>query len=84
MGWETGERNMVFYANEGRIEGKDHIWVKDALIATVTMFRRVVLETNMEKIKTLVCTTGYIWGEWSYGEYKRQATGEWAAFKERK
>ena len=57
--------------------------MKEALTVTVAMFRRVVLETNMEKIKSLMCNPGYIWGGWSYEEYKCQATGGWAEFKER-
>ena len=35
MGWAKGEWNLVFYVDGGRTEGKDHIWVQDALSVTV-------------------------------------------------
>ena len=38
MGWEAGARNLVFYADDGRIEEQDHEWVQDALTVTVAMF----------------------------------------------
>ena len=54
MGWAEGERNLIFYADDRRIGGTDHIWIQDALMVSVLMFRRVVLETNLEK-KRLWC-----------------------------
>ena len=51
---------------------------------TVAMFRRVCLETNLEKTKALVCTSGYIWGKWSKAAYKRRATREGGTFRGRK
>ena len=27
MGWATGERSLLFYADDRRISGRDHIWV---------------------------------------------------------
>ena len=27
LGWVSGEKNMVFYAKDGRIAGQDHEWV---------------------------------------------------------
>ena len=50
--------------------------MQDALMVTVTMFRRVGLETNLEKTKALVCTPRYIWGKCSKSLYKRKATEE--------
>ena len=41
MGWAAGERNLVFYADDGRIAVRDHIWVQDTLKVTGTMFRQV-------------------------------------------
>ena len=43
----AGERNLVFYADDRRISGRDYNWVQDSLIVTVVMFRRVSLETNL-------------------------------------
>ena len=45
--WAVGERNLVFYADDGWIAGWDHIWVQDALTVKLVMFRRVGLETNL-------------------------------------
>ena len=60
MGWELGARNLVFYANGGRIAGRNHEWVQDALNVTVAMFQRMGLETNLDKTKVMVCTPGFI------------------------
>ena len=82
--WAAGDRNLVFYANNGWISGRDHEWVQDAMLVTVTMFRRMVLEKNIKKTKTMFCTPGFIWGKWGDQSYKQQATGEGATFQERK
>ena len=38
MGWAAGERNLILYADVGRIVGRDHIWLKEALTVTVAIF----------------------------------------------
>ena len=38
MGWAAGERNLVFYADDGGISEQDHDWVQDAQTVTVAMF----------------------------------------------
>ena len=43
FGWAAGDRNVIFYADDGRIAGWDHGWVQDALLATVVMFHKMVL-----------------------------------------
>ena len=63
MGWVAGERNLLFFADDRRILGRDHIWVQDALTVTVAIFQRVGLEANLEKKKALVCNPVYIWGK---------------------
>ena len=75
MGWEVGASNIVFWVEDGRIAGRDHEWVQNALTVTVEMFRRMELETNMEKTKVMVCTPGFIWGEVGGLAYKRRVTG---------
>ena len=47
MGWAAGERNLVFFTDERRIAGRDHIWVQNALTVIVAMFRREDLKTNL-------------------------------------
>ena len=54
MGWVAGESNLVFYADDRRIGGRDHIWVQDVLTVSVVIFRRIGLETNLENTKALV------------------------------
>ena len=56
MEWAAGERKPIFYADNGRIGGRYHIWVQDALPVSVAMFQQMRLETNLEKTKALVCT----------------------------
>ena len=46
LGWAAGEGNLIFYAGDVRIVGRDHKWVQDALSVTVKMFCRMVLEKN--------------------------------------
>ena len=41
----------MFYADDERVVGRDHIWLQDALTVMVEMFKRVGLETNLEKTK---------------------------------
>ena len=51
---------------------------------TVVLFCRIGLETNLEDTNDMVCTSDFIWGMWGDQDYKRQATGEGATFRERK
>ena len=44
----------------------------------------MVLETNLDNNKFVVCTPGFIWGEWGGQAYKRRATVEGATFWESK
>ena len=84
MGCAAGERILVFYADDGRIVGRYHEWIQDALTVTVVMFSRMGLDANLKKTKVMVCTPGFIWGDWGETAYKRWATGEGANFRERK
>ena len=61
--WAARERDVIFYAEYCRIAGWDHEWFQDSLSVTVAMFWRMVLETNLNKSKTMVCTPGYIRGD---------------------
>ena len=60
MGWVDGERNLVSYADGGRIAGWDHEWVQDALMVTVEMLRMMGLKTNTENTKYMFFTPGFI------------------------
>ena len=61
--WAAGERELMFFFNDGRIAGRDHKWVQDVLKVSVTMLLIMGLETNLEKTKSMVFTTGFIWGK---------------------
>ena len=84
MSWAAGEQNLILYADDGQIAGQGHIWVQDTLTVMVAMFWRMGLDTNMDKTKSMVCTTGFIWGILSDTTYKQRATGEGDYFRERK
>ena len=61
MGWAVGEHKIVFYADNGRIKGRNHIWVQTKLTEVLQIFDRVGLLTNIGKIKTMVRTLGFVW-----------------------
>ena len=83
-GWLVGENNICFYADDGRIAGRDPIWVQTALTTMVRMFERVSLQTKLNKTKAVICTTGFIWIKRGDEVYKQRATGEGPIFPERK
>ena len=69
-----GDRNLIFYADDRRTVGRDHIRVQYALTVTVAMFGLVGIDTNLDKTKALVRNPRYIWGDWSEEAYKRRAS----------
>ena len=81
--WEAGGRNLVLYANNGRISGWYHKLVQNALTVRVAMFLRMGLDTNLDKTKYVVCTPSFISLKWSYKAYKQRLTGEGEVFRER-
>ena len=52
--WFTGEHNIVLYADDDRIIGRNPIWVQRTLTTLVRMFESVVLHTNLGKTKSMV------------------------------
>ena len=47
LGWLAGNINLVFYANNVRIFGREHEWVHDTLTVMVEIFLRMGLDTNL-------------------------------------
>ena len=47
MGWAAVEKNLLFYTDDGRIAGRYHEWVQDALTATVENFHKMGLTDNL-------------------------------------
>ena len=84
LGWAAGERNLIFYTDDGRMAGQDHKWVQDTLSVAVAMFYIMGLETNLDNTKAVVCTPCFIWGKWGGQAYKRRVVGEGATFQESK
>ena len=74
--WSMGEHKVCFYTDDGRITGRDTIWVQEALKTMVRMFERFILQTNLNKTKAVIFTPGFIWGHQGAEAYKRRATGE--------
>ena len=58
----VGARNIVFYVDEGRIAGRYHKWVQDAMTVTVAMFRRMGIEKTLTKPRLWCAPSGLIWG----------------------
>ena len=54
------------------------------MTVTVEMLRRMRLNNNLEKTKSIVCTPGFICGKWGEKAYKRRAKGEGDNFREMK
>ena len=84
MGRVAGESNLVFYADNVWIMGRDTDWVQEELEIIVDMFRRVGMEKNLDKMKAMICTQGLIWVQIREAMYKRRETGEGEKFWERK
>ena len=59
-GWTAGERNLIFYSDNDRIAGRCHVWVQDAIPATVEFFCRIGLKKNpgntITKGEYIICT----------------------------
>ena len=49
LGWSSGERNLVLYADSLCIADRETDWVQCALLLIVDMFNSVELENNLEK-----------------------------------
>ena len=77
-----GERNLVLYVDDGRIMGRDPYWVHELLVMTVYMLRSLDMEKNLDKTKSMVCKSGFVWGQIGEAAYNRRATGEGATFLE--
>ena len=84
LGWAEGERNLLFYEDDGRITGRYPYWVHNTLGVTVEMFGRVGLDRKLEKTKAIICTPGFICVYTGNEAYKHREMGEGETFWERK
>ena len=76
-----GEKNIVFYVDDGRIAGRKPIWVQTTLMVVVRMFGRVGLQTNLVNTKIMVYNTVFIWGKLGVAAYKQRVMGEGGMFR---
>ena len=82
--WEAGEHNICFYADDGHISGQYSIWVQTTRTAMIRIFKRIGLQTNLGRTKSIICTPGFIWGKQGVEANKRRATWERPTFGEGK
>ena len=61
--WVAGEQEIISYADDGSIAGRNPIWFYETLTTLVTMFDWVGLDTNMVNTKYMTFTPSFIWGE---------------------
>ena len=80
--WEASEHCIVFYTENGRVFGRNPIWVQMTMTDMVRMFDRVGIQINLGKTKVMLCTSGLIWGYLGTALYTRRATGEGARAEE--
>ena len=71
MGWVAGEQCIVFYANNGRMEGRNYIWIHGALSTLVQRFEWVEMYMNLGNTKSMKYTPRFIWGKLRKDSYKR-------------
>ena len=58
--------------------------MQTSLKKMVRIFEKIVLYTNLNNTKAVICNPGFIWGKQRAEAYKRRATGEGPTFQERK
>ena len=63
--WETTEKKIVLYADNGRIAGRNPILVQGTLIKIVHMFEWLGLYKNMGKTKSMTCTPDSFGSSWA-------------------
>ena len=81
LGWAAVEHNIVLYADDGHIAGRNPIWVQMKLTVVFRMFDRVGIHTNLINIKSMVCTPVFTWGQQVIEAYKRVATRKGGTFR---
>ena len=67
----VARRLSMFYADDGIIGSRDSRWLQDSLTVLVSMFRRIGLQTNTAKTRTMNCFPGHIRGAESDEAYTR-------------
>ena len=66
----------MFYAENGRITGRNPMWMQDKMTTPAHMSEWVGLYKNLGKTKAMISTPGFIWGQLYQYIYKQWVTGE--------
>jgi hypothetical protein len=59
FGLTAAEFMAIFYADDGLTSSTDHVWLQDAFDKLIDLFRRVGLQTNVAKTKSMTCYPGF-------------------------
>jgi hypothetical protein len=76
--------SSIFYADDGVLTSNDAISLQTSSDHLLSLFRRVNLEANMKKSKSMICLPGKVQGHISSLAYKRRMIGEGESYKDRK
>ena len=82
MGLAVGEQDIVFYADDDSITGRNTIWVQGTMTSLIQVFERVEIDMNLGKTNPMTCISSFIWGEMGKKAYMRRSIGEGATFRE--
>ena len=81
-GNEGRHQAALFYADNGMVEFPDPHWLQWAFDTLVSLFERVVLQTNVGKTVIMVCCPCQAAGTHPYVAYGRRMTGEGPTYQE--
>jgi len=74
FGPTVGERMALFYADDGLLSSTDHQWLQQALDVLIGLFRRMGLQTNAAKTKTMTTFPHYVTTRMTDRAYNRRMT----------
>ena len=83
FGMTVEEKLALFYADDGYIGSRDDGWLNNALQVLADILRRVGLESNPIKTKTMTCLPVGTTTSLSNAAYTRRTTGEGPTYRER-
>ena len=71
-----GYQYIFFYAKDGRIAGRNPIWVQGTLTTLIQIFERVDLYKNLGNTKSRTYTPSFVWDKMVKKAYNMRAMGE--------
>jgi Reverse transcriptase (RNA-dependent DNA polymerase) len=83
LGFTVEERLALFYTDDGYIGSRDDSWLSNELQILSDLFRRVGLESNAAKTKSMSCLPGKICTSFSEPAYQCRAPGAGATYRDR-